>query len=1413
MGLKKKTLETLNSSSFSYTDDSNNFKQRVVTDKTSHFISLTEDNNLIELDINSDVLIRANIYKKNVINPINDMNLSWVVPHTLDEINQPIWSNSNRDDGLERRKSILLNKEYLVDSFQKNGLERSANISTFMKQLYPTVIPKGSFLSEANYGIRTLYLEEVHEKISALNPKYTMAHLNTIKSAVLAEVPVDYMSETLVDINKTLEKFYFKTRAYKLNKGQKRKVQRLIQNLGDYAHIYLFGYTDSTASRIFNMALSLKRSKSIKSEMVRLGIPPSNISIASTGEENQLIKTLDENSEASNRRVEIKILYRVPQYKYLEYKFDAPLSEDTELEITVFNNDKKDKQLDVYVDNKHYKTLEYGINADLENRSFSRGLTAYASYTDRRAKEIVATLHNTCKKPLLLGTGTIHILLPKGSKSIKFTRSKQMAKFKISLRMRKGSIYKDTPHMLAHEYGQTFHKFFDSLHKPLLEGKSFNSWYEHTHPLRLWILAQIRQAYNNIENQDIAGKESLEYAQTLIHNDIFTARNIAKHALLLNPDKRIQESAYRLLLSLSSNDTEKLIWHSAYFYRTSSALVLKEIATLLHKKGQLGLSLNILLLLKRDYDTIFKICELSLLQNKIQLYEYLCEEKNSYLTGITENQFLEKKIRLISREEKTENLSAKHIHIEMNGGVKTVYSEQRHLEFKMHAASVVHPLQVKVEGPIRIEFDIRFSSPVKHFAWMKIEHNEKIYHYPLTQYKPSTSLTIKPEDRNISVSNNLSLILGKGSHILTMHSYENPILISMKSHFIKESDVLPLHKQILQTSDYNATSWRDVPFQETIPYTSSLLWNYMYETLDHRYNSQAHAVMSFENISNPYIKSILAPMLAYSSFVPYKTPQATLGFQDILVPSWNPNSVMQKNRLFLLAGINSYDVVLHGSDIKVIHFSGNQRFTLEGKQFSPKYFISNTLYIGITLDNEQEEVIELNTLKKNWVKHFDLPVGEHSIKVRLIDPLSTHYFAFNMYENMKKISRETTKRYYATSHKDPIIIYAKGPKLLRIEAYNPSGIQNILYKYLSEDREYRYEVLPIYPHSESLVHVSRLEHDLLKNTSKLLDVPSNMPFLLSAKKRTFSLGVHDHNTSRLIPIEDHESTFTTEVRFFNQRLGSEDNEDFKTENVMQVGAYFRTQFLEDNYLRVHYFSKLYDNKLYGFKHKLYLNVPLIDNASSTFEVNGYMQNNNLYWFKNFEFKADIVIEKILDPKWKHRYGGGVFRYFLDSDNTNHDSLDPWVYSQYKRDHQYGIYGKYDLSYQPYDDLRFTLKTKLQSNEQLAIVDNFKSQLNVYHHVHPFDIRLFYNKWYYLEDRHRREGVNIDNIGTRVRFEKFIGTDRLQFDVGLKYELQNDDLEFGLGITWHYSNNRRFYNFMPDEKIFNSLRLRLNYEER
>jgi outer membrane protein OmpA-like peptidoglycan-associated protein len=76
--------------------------------------------------------------------------------------------------------------------------------------------------------------------------------------------------------------------------------------------IYVYGYTDDSGTKEYNLELSGSRARAVRAALVKAGVDPSLISTKGFGKSKLLVRDSNAKARAANRRVEIGIVYATP---------------------------------------------------------------------------------------------------------------------------------------------------------------------------------------------------------------------------------------------------------------------------------------------------------------------------------------------------------------------------------------------------------------------------------------------------------------------------------------------------------------------------------------------------------------------------------------------------------------------------------------------------------------------------------------------------------------------------------------------------------------------------------------------------------------------------------------------------------------------------------------------------------------------------------------------------------------------------------------------------------------------------------------------------------------------------------------------------------------------------------------------
>lgn len=102
-------------------------------------------------------------------------------------------------------------------------------------------------------------------------------------------------------------KLYFLLDQTVLTAESKAESQEIYQEILDrkFSEVTISGHTDTSASNAYNEALSLRRAKKVRQDLINFGVPADSIRISVEGEYRLLVSTPDDTVEVRNRRVEI----------------------------------------------------------------------------------------------------------------------------------------------------------------------------------------------------------------------------------------------------------------------------------------------------------------------------------------------------------------------------------------------------------------------------------------------------------------------------------------------------------------------------------------------------------------------------------------------------------------------------------------------------------------------------------------------------------------------------------------------------------------------------------------------------------------------------------------------------------------------------------------------------------------------------------------------------------------------------------------------------------------------------------------------------------------------------------------------------------------------------------------------------
>ena len=1361
---KKESIEVLGKSSLDYIKA---HKDISISNEYKYYFNLDRDKNHITLYSDSDILISIEHYHQNNFYSSSSLKLHWHLNSELNSINQPIWRNSVVDGGVKRMKRVLSQSNNLVDPIQKSNLQKSAEYSVFKATLYPNHIPTGSRYIYAYYPKYSLILNKrLYQKI---NKNYT-SQVAKLPFTTFVPIPPKNIPIYTKNSKRILKFIYLQYLIGDIKLLLKEQLDSIYPMIEPDDRLVI---SNCPKDSIVNYC------QNIKDILISNGVPKNRIIIS-----NQI-----DNSQKGI--VQISAEKIVSSSKKLQYDFVNSTDNQSYLELLVWSKETKKQKFIIQIDKRKKLLFIYNPNdKKFQNYRVSRDKEALDRLGLKKSVDIIKTINNKEGFSILQRVGIFHLKLPKGAKSIRVYKLNKKDKLYISIKEYRSSIYKDTPYNLANHYTNSYKRFIKTLYQPI--PKEFNPWYETTHPLRVWLLSQLKMLLSQVDSSSYFEngiKEHIKRAKKF--NDTILIREIAKSILLFTKKASLRRYALNLLMRYSLNDKEKLTWQSIYFIKSKNISSLKSLAKALYSNGKLELALNLLILADRSPSTKKEIAKLSLLTNRFALRDEIL--KLSY-TPITEILKLKKEI--LNSYDYQYSVWQKPIFIKADGGRAKIYSKSINRVSLLSKASAVDKIVMDFNGSYSVHFDIRALDNHSDIEWIDIIHNGITYQYPLVKLNPSLSLIDKNSNKKLSINNPLVVNFGAGKHHIVIKSHSEQIALSYRA-----KKIAPLQAQALKEQIYKPnTLYR---FEATLPYLSKLLKDLKSKNNITRLRAKMQGYILKDRPHNIKYNAYILPLLRYTKFISITPNIAPLGYQKFSTSIWQPLSDIERARSPLLGNLSEYSAIVHGFSTLKLHFKGKRDIKIDFYEITPKFFPKEDMSFAIKIDNNTTDIITLNSqnrFSKQLKYHFSSD-KKHSLEISLISALSTQYLAIKLFDNNKKVRPKKMQKYFITSKKRAVSLDEYAPLLLKVIEKDSTRLHRY-YKYYPQKRLYHIDIPPT-KKRVSYIRLSKMVFDpTMKISSSTSSYIPTIAKVLNYDKSIYNIPKErDVNSSLNIQATP---TISAEVGLKKVDLTSEDSKKNESKYTKELALTYREKMNKYTYRKHRLFIRTYSNPLIGVENRVYTRVPFIDTTLKA-KANIYTQKANNKTFANLTLGASVDKKEPISANLEQEFSIGALGYILMGSNPKGDTIDPLVWSRYKSNHKYGLLGSYGLKYRPYDDMILRYRASIKSNEKLYSADNIAQNFIWENNLYPFDCIVKFSNRYYLSDDNRDSGYLKDTISADFRYEKFFGFNRLELKAGIKHEIEKSDSSFSLQGIWHWSGQKYRYNFAPDETLFKNIK--------
>ena len=598
--------------------------------------------------------------------------------------------------------------------------------------------------------------------------------------------------------------------------------------------------------------------------------------------------------------------------------------------------------------------------------------------------------------------------------------------------------------------------------------------------------------------------------------------------------------------------------------------------------------------------------------------------------------------------------------------------------------------------------------------------------------------------------------------------------------------------------------------RDAITRMANLLWNREHDAIPVQRMAVAAAAAEIDKPQPfPEPGSIHAKIVRQTSWEPMLAVEQCAGIREIESEGWSSESPDLGRRLHFLPKLGAREQMISGTDNLVAMLTNKAankvrlRLSMEVVPFLVAYPMQVKLQMGG--DPEQEVVLTANKVEKKF--EFNLPAGQTSLRVNLIESQANHFLKVEIdADNEPELLNVKTRRnYFVSTADEPVVARIDGPSWVRIDRLEAGTT-------LSETRlvANAVETLKLPPagqEKESLyrLHVLRLDPAKPFHPPAFADrtVESVAPPLQGQSLREKATLVGYRDEFHLGSQED--GTWSPGLGYHSRRaveedsFGSRDAEKFWQGDVTHrnydedLRTYFRTTLLGR--------SRDFGEDTFGIEHSLQYR-PFSNPLAYTLTGNGFWQDGE--W--SLSGLGSIGITNELSPKWSHSSALSVFfREMSLADSGDFPGrVDQDIFTPYKFDHRHGLRLSEELSFTPWRDIRVFGGFAVGTNEDVNpfAPDSISFSAGISQRLGPVQLGIDWKGYRFFEDYDRASAVWQNRLHVEALADHWLrNQQRIEVGVSWTHFVEQDENAFMIVARWHFGEGRMFRDFRPGEKPF------------
>ncbi|MEN8216827.1 MAG: hypothetical protein ABFS56_10725 [Pseudomonadota bacterium] len=616
----------------------------------------------------------------------------------------------------------------------------------------------------------------------------------------------------------------------------------------------------------------------------------------------------------------------------------------------------------------------------------------------------------------------------------------------------------------------------------------------------------------------------------------------------------------------------------------------------------------------------------------------------------------------------------------------------------------------------------------------------------------------------------------------------------------------------------NYTAALAMPFKDILKRMTLLLW------IAEQQPAQA-LVVEAESLFKrypqiPQLRSLWAALRANTQWKSLQTIESSAGIHFVEMQGWQPESSSMRIRKALLKNVTEAEQIITGYNPMALSMLNLSATTLKltlrmDDVISFKPIPMSVLY---WLDNEPQRRLRLTPMQASQTIEVRVPEGEHILYVAIEKPVANQFLRIRVKESAP-LFQKYERSYHVSTPEEPMIVNVQGPNWLRINEWHPTHIDT---RFKQVGKGWHRLTFP--PAKGQTMALLRLQEMVPKDEKQkevqlrqLRIVAESLPeqhvYVYEETKPTikgdFPLRLDMRDGIPLSEQRKDSRSFTASLR----RRQNVEEDDIQFQDFFEISTTYRSfDEVSRDYLKSKWLVRFNEEGDITLGARRDLHYKQAEGRPFAMRLSGSIYAQQV-WGGNLEWHG--LVKGSLSQYWRinlksyHVPSFSVFGRWLSLNETPDefaDRLDNDVYSDYKADHRFGIALADSFIYEPWRDTRWVGRVRLNSNEKIYKPDYLRLKAEWQQLLGEAQLNLGYRFYHYWSDDDRKLSVNRHWLSLDLSWDIWReNLSRWEWGVKLEQDLDNNELQGMLYLSWHNSHGRGYQDFLPGEVDFLKLR--------